>query len=140
MDRGYAKVNRLWQSGDKITLDFPMPVIRLAAHPQVRENAGRVALQRGPLVYCLEEADNGPVLTDIVLPLEPEFQTTFDPELLGGVVTIEAEAYRSADDDQRLYRPFSAALRKVRIKAIPYYAWNNRGVGEMLVWIRQGYC
>jgi DUF1680 family protein len=80
MDRGYAKVNRLWQSGDKITLDFPMPVIRLAAHPQVRENAGRVALQRGPLVYCLEEADNGPVLTDIVLPLEPEFQTTFDPE------------------------------------------------------------
>lgn len=140
MDRGYAKVNRLWQSGDKITLDFPMPVIRLAAHPQVRENAGRVALQRGPLVYCLEEADNGPVLTDIVLPLEPEFQTTFDPELLGGVVTIEAEAYRSADDDQRLYRPFSAALRTVRIKAIPYYAWNNRGVGEMLVWIRQGYC
>lgn len=140
MGRGYAKVNRLWQSGDKITLDFPMPVIRLAAHPQVRENAGRVALQRGPLVYCLEEADNGPVLTDIVLPLEPEFQTTFDPELLGGVVTIEAEAYRSADDDQRLYRPFSAALRKVRIKAIPYYAWNNRGVGEMLVWIRQGYC
>ena len=140
MDRGYATVNRLWQSGDKITLDFPMPVIRLAAHPQVRENAGRVALQRGPLVYCLEEADNGPVLTDIVLPLEPEFQTTFDPELLGGVVTIEAEAYRSADDDQRLYRPFSAALRKVRIKAIPYYAWNNRGVGEMLVWIRQGYC
>lgn len=140
MDRGYAKVNRLWLSGDKITLDFPMPVIRLAAHPQVRENAGRVALQRGPLVYCLEEADNGPVLTDIVLPLEPEFQTTFDPELLGGVVTIEAEAYRSADDDQRLYRPFSAALRKVRIKAIPYYAWNNRGVGEMLVWIRQGYC
>lgn len=140
MDRGYATVNRLWQSGDKITLDFPMPVIRLAAHPQVRENAGRVALQRGPLVYCLEEADNGPVLTDIVLPLEPEFQTTFDPELLGGVVTIEAEAYRSADDDQRLYRPFSAALRKVRIKAIPYYAWNNRRVGEMLVWIRQGYC
>jgi DUF1680 family protein len=119
-----------------------MPVERTAAHPEVRINAGRVALQRGPIVYCLEEVDNGPVLTDIALPLEPEFETSFEPELLGGVTVIKADAYRSSSDydDPRLYRPFTSSPQQVQITAVPYYAWNNRGRGEMLVWIRQNCC
>jgi DUF1680 family protein len=142
MERGYAKVKRVWQAGDKVTLYFPMPVERTAAHPEVRINAGRVALQRGPIVYCLEEVDNGPVLTDIALPLEPEFETSFEPELLGGVTVIKADAYRSSSDydDPRLYRPFTSSPQQVQITAVPYYAWNNRGRGEMLVWIRQNCC
>ena len=119
MERGYAKVKRVWQAGDKVTLYFPMPVERTAAHPEVRINAGRVALQRGPIVYCLEEVDNGPVLTDIALPLEPEFETSFEPELLGGVTVIKADAYRSSSDydDRGSTAPLPA--HRSRFRSLP---------------------
>lgn len=109
--------------------------------PRHSANAGRVALQRGPLVYCLEQADNGANLPAICLPREASLQATYEPELLGGVVTITGEARRqtAAGWEGALYQPLpaDAAMEPVQIKAIPYYAWANRGRGEMLVWLRE---
>lgn len=137
-ETGYAAISRTWQNGDLVELMLSMPVERIQANPKVRMNAGKVALQRGPLVYCLEEVDNGPCLTDICLPKDAAFSTYHDENLLGGVTVIQAEACRSgADWDDALYQPAQDTCRPVTLKAIPYYAWNNRGRGEMLVWIRQ---
>ena len=66
MHNGYIRIERTWQSGDQVELTLPMPVERIEAHPSVRQDAGRVALQRGPVVYCLEEVDNGPYLADVI--------------------------------------------------------------------------
>jgi len=139
--KGYARLTHTWQPGDRIALNLAMPVERVAAHPAVRADAGRVALQRGPLVYCLEQADNGPNLPAICLPRETSFQATYEPELLGGVVTLTGEARRqtAAGWEGELYQPkqTDSQMEPVRIKAIPYYAWANRGRGEMLVWLRE---
>ncbi|MFP3895947.1 MAG: glycoside hydrolase family 127 protein [Anaerolineales bacterium] len=141
LERGYVMIERLWKPGDQIVLDLPMPVERVEAHPAVVENCGRVAIQRGPLVYCLEEVDNGPNLRDIVLPVDVELQAIFEEDLEGGVVVaIEGEAKRrdSKEWDGTLYQPASSALETAPIRAIPYYAWASRSPGEMLVWIQQG--
>jgi DUF1680 family protein len=116
-----------------------MPVERIQAHPEVRANSGRVALQRGPLVYCLEEVDNGPNLNDIVLPRDAPLQAEFDEKLLEGVVVITGVAHRRSAEgwEEELYRPAQTGSQPVPIKAIPYYAWANRALGEMLVWIRE---
>jgi len=137
--RGYARLTRLWRTGDTVELRLSMPVERIEAHPSVREDCGRVALMRGPVVYCLEQIDNGPDLHDITLPAGARLQSRFEPETLGGVVTVTATATHRdpANWRGRLYRPTGASRkRRVRVKAVPYYAWANRGPGEMLVWIR----
>ncbi|MEA3407319.1 MAG: glycoside hydrolase family 127 protein [Chloroflexota bacterium] len=140
LERGYVKLERVWEPGDRVVLDLPMPVERVEAHPSVAEDCGRVAIQRGPLVYCLEQVDNGPNLRGIVLPADAELQATFKEGLLGGVVAIEGEAKRRdrGQWDNALYRTVPSASETVPIRAIPYYAWANREPGEMLVWIRQG--
>jgi DUF1680 family protein len=121
-----------------------MPVRHVASHPYVTENLGRVALMRGPLLYCLEQADNpGVELRDVVLPSGADLAATFRPELLDGVVTLtgRAETVRpGAGWTSRLYRPESTAAeergtRAVEITAIPYYAWANREPGRMRVWL-----
>lgn len=139
LEKGYIKIGRQWRSGDQIALEFPMPVRKMAAHPLVRENAGKVALQRGPLIYCLEEIDNGANLADIRLSDEAEFETEFCKDLLGGITVIRTEGYRTdpAEWDGELYREHSGRLKKTRLTAIPYAYWGNRKPGEMLVWIRQ---
>lgn len=136
---GYAKLKRTWQDGDRIELSFEMPVEIMRAHPNVRENAGKVALQRGPVVFCLEEIDNGPNLQDIVLPADAQFDVHFDDQLLGGVTVLTGIGSRSVIPPERsdsLYttQPFDRA--SVPVKAIPYFAWSNRTPGEMTVWIR----
>ncbi|HHX63607.1 MAG TPA: glycoside hydrolase family 127 protein [Chloroflexi bacterium] len=138
MDRGYARIERVWHNGDVVELSLPMPVERIEAHPAVRVNAGRVALQRGPLVYCLEEVDNGANLPDIVLPKDASLNTEYDENLLGGIVVIKAEGLRRPTDNwtNALYRPVESDAVPVSLTAVPYYAWGNRGPGEMLVWIR----
>lgn len=137
---GYAKLQRRWRSGDQIELHLAMPVERVQAHPQVRANCGRVALQRGPLVYCLEEIDNGGNLNDLLLPREEKLAVKFDAALLGGVsvITGTAERRRLAPWQDQLYRVDAGDLEKTPFKAIPYFAWANRAPGEMLVWIREG--
>ncbi|MCD6303135.1 MAG: glycoside hydrolase family 127 protein, partial [Anaerolineae bacterium] len=96
LDHGYAKLQRTWHDGDQVALTLPMPVERVYAHPAVWENAGRVALQRGPLVYCLEEVDNGGNLASIVLPRDVPLEARWSPDVAGGVMTVHAQALRRA--------------------------------------------
>jgi DUF1680 family protein len=136
---GYARVRRLWRPGDEVALTLPMPVERIEANPSVVANAGRVALQRGPVVFCLEAVDNGENLHDLVLARNARLAAKFDPTLLGGVVAITGTARRIDRKDWRgaLYRPAGSRTRSARIKAVPYCVWDNRKAGEMLAWIRE---
>jgi DUF1680 family protein len=138
VEKGYARINRRWERGDKMELTLPMPVERIEANPKVRQNAGRVALQRGPVVYCLEETDNGKDLNDLILPRAAKLTAKFEPRLLGGVVTIAGKAQRRdpAKWKNELYRPVATPLKPVPIKAVPYAVWGNRRPGEMIVWIQ----
>lgn len=139
LERGYAILSRKWKDGDVVRVELAMPVRRIESRPDVRPNAGRIALRRGPVVYCLEQADNGGALPEIVLPRGAKLSAGYDAELLGGVGVIEGEALRWKGPawDGGLYRPSKGAYRKAKVRAVPYFAWNNRDKGEMLVWIRQ---
>jgi len=137
MDKGYAKVDRLWKPGDMVELALSMGVQRIEAHPAVSMDCGRVAFQRGPLIYCLEETDNGPDLNDIVLPRDAELTAEFEEDLLEGMVVIRGQARRRGLSkwEGKLYQPAHTPRETVDITAVPYYAWANREPGEMLVWI-----
>ena len=140
IDNGYVKLEREWTNGDTVQWVMSMPILRMEGHPMVRHTAGKVALQRGPLVYCLEETDNGASLHQLTLPMEGKFDLHFDGELLGGIQTIIADAvrYNSSDWNGTLYRNGAGwQLEPVKAVFIPYYAWANRGLGEMNVWVRQ---
>lgn len=136
---GYFHLDRLWKQGDMIQIHFHMPVERIRSNPQVRENIGKVALQRGPIVYCLEEVDHGANLPGIYLPKDSRLQAEYDEELLGGVVVITGEAYRIHEGSwiDELYSDKELDMVPIKIKAVPYYAWCNREPGEMLVWINE---
>ncbi len=139
IEGGYVKLERVWQPGDEISLVLPMQIERILAHPAVRQNAGHVALQRGPLIYCLEEVDNGADLHNLALPWDAPLTAVYDPDLLNGVTTITGNAkyMKKEDIGDFLYRPASGPPSQIdaQVKAVPYYAWNNRGVGEMRIWI-----
>ena len=138
-DKGYACLKRVWKPGDRVELNLAMPVARVYANPKVRQNCGRVALQRGPIVYCLEGEDHGESLNALALPQEAEFKTGFEDDLLGGVVTLSAPALKLAETGWggELYRTKPAATGKAKIKAVPYCTWDNRAPGEMIVWLRE---
>lgn len=125
---------RTWQDGDEVVLELPMPVERVYANPNVRETVGLVALQRGPVVYCLEEVDNGPNLPAIILPDYPAFRIERDPKL--HVPVIVGQAYRLEQSGGDLYTLEEPRKISAEIKAVPYYIWDNRKSGEMLVWIK----
>ena len=133
---GYLTISREWKAGDTVQLDLPMEIVRVRAHPRVAADLGRVALQRGPVVYCLEGIDNGGNVRNLVLPPNAKMSSRFEPDLLNGVVTIEAQgmALQSAEPSGQLYR-FGLRRAPATLKAVPYYAWNNRGPGQMAVWI-----
>jgi DUF1680 family protein len=136
---GYVLVHRVWEAGDSVIVDLPMEVQLIQSNPNVRSNAGKAAIQRGPLVYCLEEIDNTQPLASITLPLASELTAKFAPDLLGGVVAIEGDALieDAAAWNDELYRPIKRNFLSQRIKAVPYFLWGNRGKpGEMCVWIR----
>ncbi|MBD2867636.1 glycoside hydrolase family 127 protein [Paenibacillus arenilitoris] len=137
---GYAVIDREWADGDVAELALEMPVMRVRSHPLVKGNASKVALQRGPLVYCVEEADNGPQLQQLMLPLDAKLEVGFDAELAGGLKLITAEALRLELPQwgSQLYRTDSGASLKPAVATfIPYYAWANRGKGEMAVWVKE---
>jgi len=139
VSKGYARLRRTWQAGDRVSLTLAMPVERMAAHPRVREDAGKVALQRGPLVYCLEECDN-PHVGALLLPRRSKLTARHDLRRLGGITVIEGDALWIDERDwrRRLYAPASAQkTRPCRILAIPYFAWTNRAPGAMTVWLPQ---
>ena len=114
---------------------------RVEAHPAVRQNAGRIALRRGPVVYCIESVDNGADLNGIALLPDPAFEVAFGKgRILGGVPVIRAKAVRTKPQGRKdpLYGDFGAWPRTAcTVTAIPYFLWANRKPGEMLVWIRQ---
>jgi uncharacterized protein len=139
-ERGYLAIQREWQSGDVVQLDLPMPVERIYAHPAVRADIGRVALRRGPIVYCLEQMDQSAPLSQIVLPSDTPLVAHFVPELLGGVVVVEGAGavLDAAGWEDRLYQPAPPTTKPSTIRAIPYYAWDNRSPGAMTVWLPVG--
>jgi DUF1680 family protein len=142
----YVNLRRAWSYGDTINMDLPMTIRRIECHPYVTENTGRIALMRGPLLYCAEQIDNSGVdPRDLVLD-DTRFSARFDPELLGGVVVLQDEARAASPDEgweNRLYRTVhpregDAQTHATRIMAVPYYAWANREAGAMRVWLRNG--
>lgn len=137
--KGYAMIRRTWNKGDRVKLDLPMPVEQMEAHPNVRHDCGQVALQRGPVVYCLEEKDNGPALADISISERTRFSVSFNKRLLGGVPVITCKGRRRSAKGWAgvLYRPCRSAEKQVTVRAVPYCLWNNRGKGEMRVWINR---
>ena len=130
----YATILRTWSPGDTVVLDLPMPVKRLHAHPAVRQAVGQVAIRRGPLIWCLEEADNGPGLTDCTLADDAGFSGPFE---IGGIPRITVRGTRSASGSQALYGTSPAARVSTSLHFVPYFAWGNRGFGEMRVWVRR---
>lgn len=138
-DHGYVCIDREWEPGDELTLTLSMPVEQIESHPAVQENIGCVALQRGPIVYCTEQCDHSYPLHQIILPRDTKFTAHFEQDLLGGVVVITGEGLVVDDKEktQRLYRQDeSLSYKPCSIKAVPYYAWDNRQPGAMRVWIR----
>ncbi|NMO97270.1 glycoside hydrolase family 127 protein [Paenibacillus lemnae] len=135
---GYAMLEGSWKTGDQIELVLPMEVARMKGHPLVRQTAGKVAIQRGPFVYCLEEIDNGSNLHQFSLPRDAKFVVEEDPALFHGVRTITTTGVKHNANDwgEELYKR-DAVLEesKIKMKFIPYYAWANRGEGEMRVWV-----
>ena len=143
----YAELRRDWRPGDVVALFLPMPVCAVACHPAVAENAGRVALLRGPILYCVEQTDSAGVHPrDLVLAAGGAIAAEFRPDLLGGVVALSAEAHVVPPDPawgDALYR--TAALDRpapaskaepVTVTAVPYHVWGNREPGAMRVWLR----
>lgn len=131
MNQGYAQVNRTWKKGDKVELMLPMEVRRIVSRPELKQDVERVALQRGPLVYCVEGADNNGKAWDLILPDGADFKTAYQKDLLEGVTTIQFQAptVQITGDGQ------AVTTEMKTITAIPYYAWCNRGQNPMQVWM-----
>jgi DUF1680 family protein len=131
IEKGFARISRRWKKVDEIDLNLPMRIRRLVCDEKVEANLGRVALERGPIVYCAEGVDNGGQVFNIVLPDDVELKPEYRKNILGGVmvVTGKARGLHSSVDGK------SVETREQEFVAIPYYAWSHRGVGEMLVWL-----
>ena len=141
MSGGYATIHRRWSKGDVVTLTLPMPAERLYAHPNVRMDVGRVALRRGPLIYCVEEADNpGQPVQTLELKRAAPIEAKQRADLFGGVVTLEAPAKRlvPGDAEGALYSTTPPTAKDATLTALPYYLWANREPGSMQVWIAEG--
>lgn len=136
VENGYASVRREWKPDDRIALRFEMPVRRIHGNPKLMGNSGQVAIQRGPFVYCIEDADFSNSVLGVSLPRKGVLSATFDPSLLGGLVTVNGEAECDEGTATGLYHAGEAPARKVvPFRAIPYFAWDNRTPGAMRVWI-----
>src|SRR5260221_5246318 len=131
MDKGYAVVSRIWKKGDVVELVLPMEVRRVKANKNVKDDIGKVALQRGPLMYCAEWPDNDGSVSNLILPETATLSSEFKPDLLQGVTVIKSEASAVLIDPSGN----SVSSVKQEFTAIPYYAWAHRGKGEMVVWI-----
>ncbi len=136
MERGYLVLTREWRNGDSVELDLPMPLHRIAANPNVKADQGLLAIQRGPIVYCVEQCDQKAPVGSLLLSADAELKPIAEKSLLGGVTVIKgfAGVVPKLNWDSRLYRPLPAVPR-VELTAIPYYVWGNREAGPMKVWL-----
>ena len=121
IDKGFARISRRWEKGDIIELGLPMPIRRVVSHENVKDNAGRTAIQRGPVVYCFEGVDNPQGVSKLVLPPDAKLYPEYRGELLGGIVTLKGQG--------------EMPQKSVEVVAIPYYAWAHRGKSDMAVWL-----
>jgi DUF1680 family protein len=138
VSKGYAVLKRKWASGDAVEISLPMEIERLEAHPKVIFNRGKVALRRGPLVFAFEQADQEASLDRLVLPANAPLRAHFEQALFGGTTQIWGEALEGDAEgwEHQLYRPLAPVKGKpVRVKAVPYAVWGNRGLGKMIVWV-----
>jgi DUF1680 family protein len=143
IEDGYALLARAWQKGDTVGLELPMEPVLMAGHPRVDAIRGCVAIQRGPIVFCVEEVDQDSSvdLLDAQIDADAPLVEAWAPDLLGGVVTVEA-AGSVVDSDGwvgGMYRVYGCTRNThslpITLKAIPYYAWANRGANAMRVWL-----
>ena len=137
---GYATIRRTWRKGDVVTLDLEMPAERLYAHPNVRMDVGRAALRRGPLIYCVEEADNpGAPVQTLALPRSARLEAEWKADLFGGAMTLKAPAKRlvPGKGGGALYSTEPPAARDTALVALPYHLWANRMPGSMQVWVAE---
>ena len=121
-EKGYAVIDREWKQGDVVSYNIPMSIRRVEANSKVADDLGKVAIERGPIVYCFEGKDNGPELMKLSLADSSKLTGTFNSGELSGIVTISGEAQIENGK---------------KITAIPYFVWNNRGANEMMVWIKR---
>jgi hypothetical protein len=128
--KGYAVISKKWKKNDKVELTLPMDVQRVMANKALPEDSAKVALQRGPIMYCAEWKDNGGKATNIIIPKNTVFDAAFEPSLLNGVMVLKANV-KSVNIDVANQ---SISTEHKAMTAIPYYAWANRGKGEMTVW------
>jgi DUF1680 family protein len=138
----YLAIGREWKPGDTLTYEMAMPVQPVWANPAVRQLEGRVAIQRGPIVYCLEGVDHSGIILDRISvdPRQiPDFKITYRPDFLGGTAVIEGKGSLIADGDWQgtLYRSQAPVKQEITLTAIPYCVWDNRASGEMRVWLRE---
>jgi DUF1680 family protein len=128
---GYARVERAWRAGDRVTLELPLEPRLTAPHPRVDASRGCLAIERGPLVYCVEEADApaGAIVDDLRIDPAAELRAVPSPDLLGGIVAVETPGAHEPPED------VAALDGAVPLRAIPYSHWGNRGEGAMRVWI-----
>lgn len=131
MDKGYASITREWKAGDKVTFHLPMDVHHVVANQHVAEDQGRVALERGPIVYCLEGDDNDGSVADCVVADDATITAQTDETTFKGnpMVTLDIAGGKA------IYTNNALGTEAKPLKAIPYYAWANRDLGEMEVWI-----
>jgi len=143
--QGYLRIERAWQSGDVVELEFPMDPRLIEAHPWIESTRGSVAIERGPLVYCLEQADHPDAsVADLEIDTAAPLESAQVSDRLEGVTVVHGSGWAvdTTSWKDRLYRPVvhggSAPRRQTTLTAIPYYAWANRGPGAMRVWIPRG--
>ena len=131
MQNGYAMIDTEWKKDDVIKLVLPMEIKKVVASDSVKENIGKVALERGPLVFCLEHPDNNGKAMNIILPDNSTSTAEFNADLLGGIMSLQCDAMiiRPSSDGSSL------ETVKEKVTAIPYFTWANRGEGQMQVWI-----
>jgi len=130
IEKGYAVIKRNWKKNDVLKVDLPMDVRRVTANEKVKDDQGKVALQRGPLIYCAEWVDNNGKAANIIVPSDAVFTAQYQPDLLNGVEVLHSEVPVIAVDEKTQ----TVSTTRRTFTAIPYYAWANRGKGEMMVW------
>ena len=130
LQNGYAVLNRTWKKGDVVEVNLPMEVRQVVANENVKDDIGKVSLQRGPLMYCAEWPDNNGKVSNIIIPANTNFTTEFKADLLNGVTVLKSEVPAIIIDNNGN----SISTVQQAFTAIPYYAWAHRGKGEMTVW------
>ena len=134
-EKGYAVIHRSWSSGDAVELALDMPVEKIVSHPGVLMNQGQVALQRGPLVYCVEDANHKTGVFNLVLPGDAKLSPRWDQNLLGGITVVEGKGLVRTPSDNLYSRADDVTFAETDLLAVPYYAWDNQTPGAMTVWM-----